>query len=204
MNFHELIEKAKRARVVSFLFLRKYFFKMQLPLDIFLFSLFLYLDLSFVLSFIHWFVSSFFFPFFSSLPKRRSSFSFLHSAPFSLSLWTWKVVSTELIRSWRYSLFQDGQSNCSPPSCPKTNCASEKTIIPEGECCEISKGTFFFFSFVHKPSILTLEIVESAYERKNRELASFTGPQIFAVGRGRRKKKVSEQAKNIPKQAANT
>ena len=144
MNFHELIEKAKRARVVSFLFLRKYFFKMQLPLDIFLFSLFLYLDLSFVLSFIHWFVSSFFFPFFSSLPKRRSSFSFLRSAPFSLSLWTWKVVSTELIRSWRYSLFQDGQSNCSPPSCPKTNCASEKTIIPEGECCEISKGTFFF------------------------------------------------------------
>ena len=144
MNFHELIEKAKRARVVSFLFLRKYFFKMQLPLDIFLFSLFLYLDLSFVLSFIHWFVSSFFFPFFSSLPKRRSSFSFLRSAPFSLSLWTWKVVSTELIRSWRYSLFQDGQSNCSPPSCPKTNCASEKTIMPEGECCEISKGTFFF------------------------------------------------------------
>ena len=43
---------------------------------------------------------------------------------------------------------------------------------------------FFFFSFVHKPSILTLEIVESAYERKNRELASFTGPQIFAVGGG--------------------
>ena len=34
MNFHELIEKAKRAPVVSFLFLRMYFFKMQLPLDI--------------------------------------------------------------------------------------------------------------------------------------------------------------------------
>ena len=189
-----LLKKRREHVLLVFCFCESIFLRCSYPSIFSSFFLFLYLDLSFVLSFIHWFVSSFFFPFFSSLPKRRSSFSFLRSAPFSLSLWTWKVVSTELIRSWRYSLFQDGQSNCSPPSCPKTNCASEKTIIPEGECCEISKGTFFFFSFVHKPSILTLEIVESAYERKNRELASFTGPQIFAVGGGgvgERKKSVN-------------
>lgn len=104
----------------------------------------------FSLSLLRSFVRSFFytlicFIFFLSFLFFLVSFSFLRSAPFSLSLWTWKVVSTELIRSWRYSLFQDGQSNCSPPSCPNTNCASRKTIIPEGECCEICKGTFFSF-----------------------------------------------------------
>ena len=195
-----LLKKRREHALLVFCFCESIFLRCSYP-SIYLSFFSLSLLRSFVRSFFYtliWFI--FFLSFLFFLAKETAvSFSFLRSAPFSLWLWTWKVVSTELIRSWRFSLFQDGQSNCSPPSCPKINCSSGKTIIPEGECCEICKGTFFFFSFVHKPSILTLEIVESAYERKNWALASFMGPQIFAgVGGISRKKTVCEQAKNIP------
>ena len=200
-----LLKKWREHALLVFCFCESIFLRCSYPS---IFPSFFSLSLlrSFVRSF---FYTLIFFIFFLSflffLAKETVVFLFLTFCPFFPVIMNMK--SRQLIRSWRYSLFQDGQSNCSPPSCPKTNCASGKTIIPEGECFEICKGTFFSFSFVHKPSILTLEIVESAYERKNRELASFTGPQIFAVGRGgggRRKKKVGEQAKNIPKQVVNT
>lgn len=72
---------------------------------------------------------------------------------------------------------------------------------------------WFFLSFfglqeainalaVHKSSIPSCEIVESAYEKKNRALTSLTMPQIF--GGRESKKNVCEQAKNVPIQAVNT
>lgn len=37
---------------------------------------------------------------------------------------------------------QDGQSTCNPPSCPVTSCPSGKTVLPEGECCEICQEEY--------------------------------------------------------------
>ena len=139
-----LLKKRREHALLVFCFCESIFLRCSYP-SIFFSFFSLSLLRSFVRSFFYTLICFIFFlSFLFFLAKETVVFLFLTFCPFSLSLWTWKVVSTELIRSWRYSLFQDGQSNCSPPSCPKTNCASEKTIIPEGECCEISKGTFFF------------------------------------------------------------
>ena len=139
-----LLKKRREHALLVFCFCESIFLRCSYPS---IFSSFFSLSLlrSFVRSFFYTLICFIFFlSFLFLLAKETVVFLFLTFCPFFPVIMNMKIVSTELIRSWRYSLFQDGQSNCSPPSCPKTNCASEKTIMPEGECCEISKGTFFF------------------------------------------------------------
>ena len=197
-----LLKKRREHALLVFCFCESIFLRCSYPS---IFPSFFSLSLlrSFVRSFFYTLICFIFFlSFLFFLAKETVVFLFLTFCPFFPVIMNMK--SRQLIRSWRYSLFQDGQSNCSPPSCPKTNCASEKTIIPEGECCEI----WFFFLFVRSQTLYShfRDRRKRVWKEKSRASLVHGAPNFRggAGGGGRRKKKVCEQAKNVPIQVVNT
>lgn len=201
-----VLKKRREHALLVFCFCESIFLRCSHP-SIFLSFFSLSLLISFVRSFFYALICFIFFlSFLFFLAKETVSFSFLRSAPFSLSLWAWtsrqyrvnKIMTIFAVSGRSIQLFSS--------FLPKNQLRVSKDHNTWRRMLrDLQRYFFFFFSFVHKPFNLTVEIVESAYERKNCALASFTGPQIFAGGWGiRRKEKACEQAKNIPIQVVNT
>ena len=139
-----LLKKRREHALLVFCFCESIFLRCSYPS---IFSSFFSLSLlrSFVRSFFYTLICFIFFlSFLFFLAKETVVFLFLTFRPF------FPVIMNLKSRQYRVNTIMtifavSGRSiQLFSSFLPKTNCASEKTIIPEGECCEISKGTFFF------------------------------------------------------------